>query len=459
MLNILSRGGSSRRRSCGHRASVERLEERMLMALTPVGTEFRVNSTTLFDQVGAAVAADADGDFIVVWASADPPPTCGTRGTPGPVHDVYAQRYNSAGIMQGAEFRVNTTTVNDQTLPDVAMDAAGNFVVAWASVQDGSGFGIYVRRYNASGAPLSGEFRVNTYTTSTQGSPSIALDADGDFVVAWDSYGQEPGTIGTGVYAQRYNSAGVAQGGEMHVNVFTSSYQRTPEVAVDPVGNFTIVWDSFDQDGSSIGIYMRRFSAAGTALSGDVQVNVFTNNVQYGPSIAADDAGNLVVAWTSRDQDGSSDGVYLRRFNSAGTALSGDVRVNTFTTSNQRRRASTSIPRAISSSRGTVRDRTARSTASTRSNTIRPARRRAGRFASTRSQPAGRPRRASRWTPTATSSSPGRAIRRMARAPESTRSATTPPRRRLSCNPALTFRRSRSGCRSRSTRTSVPASV
>ena len=312
---------------------IERLERRTLLALTPVGAEFRVNTSTTHDQVGAAVAIDADGDFVVVWASAETSRGGGPEGEPGPFHDVLGQRYNAAGVPQGPEFLVNTTTLNDQTGPAVAMDAAGNFVVAWSGFnQLGPGPEVFARRYSTGGAALSGEFRVNTYTTSSQGSPSIAMDTDGDFVVAWDSYGQETGQPGTGIYAQRYNAAGVAQGGEMHVNTFTTSYQRTPDIATDAVGNFVVTWDSFDEDGSSIGVYARRYNAAGVALSGEFRVNVFTINEQYTPAIAADDAGNFVIAWTSRGQDGSIDGVFLRRFDAAGNPLSGEQRANSFIT-------------------------------------------------------------------------------------------------------------------------------
>jgi len=317
-------------------SALEPLEQRVLMALTPAGPEFRVNTSTPHDQVGAAVAVDADGDFVVVWASAETSLNL-SEGEPGPVHNVLAQRYNAAGVPQGAEFFVNTTTLDDQTLPDVAMDAAGNFVVVWTSIgQIGPGAEVYARRFNAAGAPLSGEFRVNTYTTSSQGSASIAMDTDGDFIVAWDSYGQEVGAVGFGVYAQRYNSAGVPQGAEMHINTFTTSYQRTPDVATDAVGNFVVTWESFDQDGSSIGVYARRYNAAGIALSGEFRINVVTANTQSEPSIASDDAGNFVIAWVSRDQDGSSDGIFARRFTAAGDPLSGDVKVNTYTTAAQR---------------------------------------------------------------------------------------------------------------------------
>ena len=39
--------------------------------------------------------------------------------------------------------------------------------------------------------PVGPEFRVNTYTTGGQVVPSVAMDADGDFVVTWDSLGQD----------------------------------------------------------------------------------------------------------------------------------------------------------------------------------------------------------------------------------------------------------------------------
>ncbi|MDZ4689373.1 MAG: cadherin repeat domain-containing protein [Planctomycetaceae bacterium] len=55
--------------------------------------------------------------------------------------------------------------------------------------------------------PVGGEFRVNTYTTGaqrtfTESPQSVAMDADGDFVVTWTSYPQDGSSYG--VYAQRF---------------------------------------------------------------------------------------------------------------------------------------------------------------------------------------------------------------------------------------------------------------
>ena len=83
------------------------------------------------------------------------------------------------------------------------MDAKGNFGITWSSNgQDGGGWGVYAQKYNASGAKLGGEFRVNTTTAGDQQFSSVALDGKGNSVVTWCSKGQDGS--GWGVYAQRY---------------------------------------------------------------------------------------------------------------------------------------------------------------------------------------------------------------------------------------------------------------
>ena len=206
---------------------------------------------------------DADGDFVVVWDSD------GSSGTDTSLRSIQGQRYNSAGAAQGGEFQVNTYTTSRQQIPEVAMDADGDFVVVWVS-QGSSGtdtdYGsIHGQRYNSAGAAQGGEFQVNTYTTNSQSRPAVAMDADSDFVVVW----QSDGSSGTdteyySIQGQRYNSAGAAQGGEFQVNTCTTSAQRDPAVALDADGDFVVVWTG---DGSS-----------GTDTSGSsIQARLFYN--------------------------------------------------------------------------------------------------------------------------------------------------------------------------------------
>ncbi|WP_392534808.1 beta strand repeat-containing protein [Nostoc sp. C117] len=291
------------------------------------GNEFKVNTYTSTGQSNPTVAIDAGGDFVISWSS---------DGQDGDGSGIYAQRYNSAGVAQGNEFKVNTYTSSNQTNPTVAMDATGDFLISWSSNgQDGSGYGIYAQRYNSAGVAQGNEFKVNTYTSSSQINSRVAMDAAGDFVISWQSYGQDGnGYDGYGIYAQRYNSAGVAQGNEFKVNTYTSSYQVNPTVAMDTSGDFVISWQSY-QDGSGYGIYAQRYNSAGVAQGNEFKVNTYTGSHQYAPTVAMDGVGNFIISWTSDGQDASGSGIYAQRYNNAGVAVGGEFKINTYTSSNQ----------------------------------------------------------------------------------------------------------------------------
>jgi len=300
--------------------------QRYNAAGVPQGGEFRVNTYTTGHQGGPDIAMDADGDFVITWRG---------FGQPGDSYDIYAQRYSAAGVAQGSEFLVNTYTTGYQDGPAIAMDADGDFVVSWLSRggQDTSGLGVYAQRFNAAGVPQGGEFQVNSFTTGDQKFPAIAMDADGDFVVSWHSDGQD--SSGEGIYAQRYNASGVAQGGEFQVNTFTTNNQRFAAIAMDADGDFVVSWFSYGQDGSGNGIYAQRYNAAGLAQGSEFQVNTFTTSNQVRPAIAMDSDGDFVVSWEAGGADGDSFGTAAQRYNAAGVAQGGEVQVNTFTTSAQ----------------------------------------------------------------------------------------------------------------------------
>lgn len=286
------------------------------------GAEFRVNTYTTGFQNSPAIAMDSDGDFIITWNS--------DRQVDDWDPGIYAQRYNSAGIAQGGEFRVNTNSTKGKW-PSIAMDSDGDFVITWVSNQDGGWYGIYAQRYNAAGVAQGAEFRVNTYTTDVQRNPSIAMESNGDFVITWESFGQDG--MGYGIYAQRYNAAGGTLGAEFRVNTYTVSYQFSPSVAMDSDGDFVITWQSRNQDGSIYGIYAQRYNPIGVAEGTEFKVNTFTTYSQIRPSIAMDSEGDFVISWESQYQDDElSYGIYAQHFNAAGVAQGGEFRVNTFTT-------------------------------------------------------------------------------------------------------------------------------
>lgn len=288
------------------------------------GTEFQVNTYTTYLQRRPAVAMDASGDFVVVWDSLQDGDGAG----------VFGQRFNSAGVKQGLEFQVNTFTSFVQYLPGVAMDAVGNFVVVWkSSGEDGDGNGIFAQRFNNAGAKLGVEFQVNTYTTFDQGNPKVASDPAGNFTVVWESSGQDGG--GYGVFAQRFSNTGSRRGTEFRVNTSTAYDQKDPAIAVSAPGDFVVVWSG--QGGAAgDGLFGRRFNSAGVAKGAEFEIEAFTTTYPGSPKVAADASGSFAVVWQDRGKDGSSAGVAGQQFNNAGLKRGPEFLANTFTSFDQK---------------------------------------------------------------------------------------------------------------------------
>ncbi len=251
----------------------------------------------------ADIAMDADGDFVVVWHRYN------FLGT----DDIFAQRYDAAGVPKGGAFQVNTIptgTMDFELLPTVAMDDAGDFVVVWGIQDDSEHNSIYARRYDAAGVPQGGEFQVDTATSGILHSPAVAMDADGDFVVT----STRGDSINMDVYAQRYNAAGLPQGGGFRINTFTTGRQSSSAVAMDDNGDFVVTWSSDGQDGSESGVYTRRYDAAGVPRGGEFRVNSSTTDNQNSSAVAMDQDSKFVVTWVSSNQDRSSYGIYAQRY-------------------------------------------------------------------------------------------------------------------------------------------------
>ena len=288
---------------------------------TPMGVaEFRVNSVTTGGHLQPRVASSATGEAVVVW-----------NATPqdGSSWGVLGRRFDADGT-PGAEFVVNTYTTGGQQNPSITSDASGNFVVAWVGLGPGGG-GIFARRYAAGGTPLGDPFRVNTYST-VSGAPSVAVASTGSLVVVWEMY---RGGADTFMVAQLYDPMGAPVGGEFPVSTFATGIKHRPAVSTDVEGNFVVVWDSFGQDGSGYAVVGRRFDAAGAPRSGEFIVNSYTTGQQTAARVLYEPDGHFVVVWQSAGQDGDDQGIFARRYDDAGAPDGPEFRLNAYTTNHQ----------------------------------------------------------------------------------------------------------------------------
>jgi cysteine-rich repeat protein len=272
-----------------------------LAATVPTGRNFRVNTVVESQQLLPGVAADGVGNFVVAWK---------TFG------GISARRLTSAGVPLGNQFTVELDQTN--ATPVVAAGPAGNFLVVWHNGEPN----IKARLFDGSGSPQGATFVVNTYTTSNQRYPSLAAGGDGSFIVAWESH-QE--VWGLGIFAQRLDATGAPLGGEFQVNTYTTGNQRYPSVAADSGGGFAIVWeDEFAHDGDGRGVFGRRYDSSGAPLGGEFLVSTTTVAHQDDPRVAMSPAGDFIVTW----RDGSvTSQLTARRFDAAAAPLGPELQV------------------------------------------------------------------------------------------------------------------------------------
>ncbi len=304
---------------------------------------FRENETsiitvteTLGDEVAPAVAMDDEGNFVVVWQSAD------DSG-----QGIYAQHFSADGTaILPQPLSVNVHTYLDQVSPTVSMNEDEQYVVAWVSDHnvlnnpEDTEKSIFARWFSHQDTGQSEEFLVNEYTKDAQEHPDVAIDGAGNFIAVWQSINQEvpkveeeppvvPG-VSWGVYARRYVVEPSENGGfsvspqdstEFLVNDTLERPQRFASVGMDHEGDFAIAWQTIGQDGSSWGVYAKQFSSlydpednSGNPAT-EFLVNSHTKGPQVLPVVARSNLSNAMdshgIYWSGQGP-GHTEGVFGR---------------------------------------------------------------------------------------------------------------------------------------------------
>lgn len=285
----------------------------VLTGLGPVGAETRANVTTAGSQGFVSsvsgegqvnsVAADGAGNYVVVWEGGG----------------VFARRFDAAGNPRGGEIAVKIDAAGNERGPMVASDSAGNFVVVWnrRSATNGN-HSVVARRYAADGSPRGSEFLVAAGgNKSTSFASSVAMDADGDFVVLFATASTSPLSSGHKWQAQRYNALGQSQGGAITV-ASPRLINGTASVAMDAQGNFAVTWE--DTTSNDNDVFVQRYDNRGRKVGSLITASGSLPYGQWRPSIGMSGDGRFVIAWSDRRPEYNS--IVAQAFNANGT-LSG----------------------------------------------------------------------------------------------------------------------------------------
>lgn len=266
-----------------------------------VGGETVVSVYTTSHQFDARITALSDGGWLVAWTSNE---------QDGDNRGVVQRRYDKNGQSAG-ETIVNTFTSGPQQLESVAALADGGWVVTWSAYRDSDGSGgVLQQRYDEDGLAVGGEVNVNTHVDQSQNASATSGFAAGGWIVCWSSVGQDGDSYG--IYQQRFNDAGAKVGDEMQVNTFTTGAQLGATVTTLADGGWVVAWNSFGQDGDASGVYQQRYAEDGAKVGDETLVNVTTAGSQGSPDLTAFEDGSWMVTWSGYSVDGS--GIQQRYF-------------------------------------------------------------------------------------------------------------------------------------------------
>ena len=239
-----------------------------------------------------AVAALANGGFVVAYGAAG----------------GIAYRIVGVDGSVGAERLAADGAHLDAAMPDLALLDDGSFALAWRA--DGQ---VAVRQFDPSGAPL-GAVDIHG-ALGTAYSPQVVAHGAG-YAVSW-------GEIGDGnVYLAHGGGAAIAVTGD-GMAASASTGAPLPGMTALGDGGFVLAWDSYVNNPfgfASSDIFFQRYDAAGQPAGAITQVNTgYGIDGRFDAQVTALGGGGFVVAWQAGDFDG--DGIVGRRFDASGNAL------------------------------------------------------------------------------------------------------------------------------------------
>jgi parallel beta-helix repeat protein len=293
-----SRGATSRVRSrrlrtvdgvprCWH---VERLENRVLLSFAQANSPIEVDGTQANPIVSDSAevvsthrttAEDANGEILDVWEQSSDDIQLG----------ITARSFSTSGAPQGDPFHVPGTTAYD-TQATVAMNAAGDSVIAWTHSSNGSGPTTVELQYFQGTTPQGSAIVIpSAFSGGSTSGPSVAYE-NSEVVVAYT----DSNASGT---SNQVKALEIQSGTQTHPTVAASTATTQASVAMDASGNFVIAWtqgaSAFDQVATGY-VIAERFTSGGSPQGSDFTVG--SSQIENEPSAAMTASGDFVVAYT-----------------------------------------------------------------------------------------------------------------------------------------------------------------
>ncbi len=171
-----------------------------------------------------AITALTDGGWVVIWDN---------------WHTTNGQRFAANGSRIGEEW-VICDSHDSATGPAIAGLIDGGWIAVSVIFLHSGCYEICGQRFGADGSRIGGEFLVNTHILDRAEYPMTKVTAlsDGGWVIVWISYGQDGS--GWGIYSKRYNYLGQPIN-VLVPTVITSSLETQQLKTIDPRAQASLV--------------------------------------------------------------------------------------------------------------------------------------------------------------------------------------------------------------------------
>ncbi len=226
-----------------------------------------------------------------------------------------------------SDFKVNDDgAAVEHSQPRIAVIPGKGFAVVWSDYRSGDR-SIYIQRFTPQGDAIGGNLLVNTDTNRAyQAGPALGIDGTGHYNVVWQDYRDGSYPFGPHVYFQRFDSALAAVGSNRNLTVEKpDSLKEFPDIAIDAWGRGVVVWA--DYRNRNWDIYGQLISPTGALVGSNFKVNDDIGvGQQHAPRVSMSGDGWFVVTWY--DNRYGSDDIFVQRFDTLGTRLGPNTRVN-----------------------------------------------------------------------------------------------------------------------------------
>ena len=227
----------------------------------------------------------------------------------------------SEQFSQGLPVRINTQV--DGYIADMAPLAGGGWVVTWEGL-DSDDLGIYAQIFNSAGNAVGGNFLVNDIQAGPQADAYVAALQDGGFVVAWE--GNDVST--SDAYGRVFGADGTPLGGSFIVNRATAPEHQVADSIFAWNSGFGVIFKQDDDPSAHTAdnLYEVIFDSSGqTDQVTDFRVNGFTNGDEYLSRATQLVSGGYAVNYTAYNYhptpDTSANSVITRFFAADGSPV------------------------------------------------------------------------------------------------------------------------------------------